>query len=152
MGDAWLPTLTVCLWCAGDGRAAEKTLSGSALSDTLSDLRPDTEYILVLYPQFQRQTGTSATISGRTRKYLTLVGWEKDSSTWDSTSYETSISVTRSGGTQLEENAKMCFSKEAKMDKNCMSMSTQKWQLYEWETQKVWVEVLWHGYIIAIKS
>ncbi|XP_018425152.1 PREDICTED: collagen alpha-1(VII) chain-like [Nanorana parkeri] len=52
----------------GDGRTAEKTLSGSALSDTLSELRPDTEYVLVLYPQFLRQTGTPATISGRTRR------------------------------------------------------------------------------------
>ncbi|XP_056384102.1 collagen alpha-1(VII) chain [Hyla sarda] len=52
----------------GDGRTGEKTLSGSALSDTLGDLRPDTEYILVLYPQYQRQTGTPVTITGRTQR------------------------------------------------------------------------------------
>ncbi|XP_077132643.1 collagen alpha-1(VII) chain isoform X1 [Ranitomeya variabilis] len=52
----------------GDARTGEKTLSGSALSDTLGDLRPDTEYILVLYPQYQRQTGAPVTITGRTQR------------------------------------------------------------------------------------
>ncbi|XP_066452913.1 collagen alpha-1(VII) chain isoform X1 [Eleutherodactylus coqui] len=52
----------------GDGRIGEKTLSGSALSNMLGDLRPDTEYILVLYPQYQRQTGTPVTITGRTQR------------------------------------------------------------------------------------
>ncbi|KAG8557331.1 hypothetical protein GDO81_018415 [Engystomops pustulosus] len=52
----------------GDAKTGEKTLSGSALSDTLGDLRSDTEYILVLYPQYQRQTGTPVTITGRTQR------------------------------------------------------------------------------------
>ncbi|XP_044133379.1 collagen alpha-1(VII) chain [Bufo gargarizans] len=51
-----------------DGRTGEKTLSGSALSDTLGDLRSDTEYILVLYPQYQQQTGASVTVTGRTQR------------------------------------------------------------------------------------
>ncbi|MEE6502220.1 hypothetical protein FKM82_004446, partial [Ascaphus truei] len=52
----------------GDGTTGEKTLNANALSDTITDLKPNTEYVITLYPQYPRQTVSPATITGRTQR------------------------------------------------------------------------------------
>ncbi|XP_018114574.1 collagen alpha-1(VII) chain isoform X2 [Xenopus laevis] len=52
----------------GDSRTAERTLGAGATSDTVSGLKPDTEYVLILYPRYQSQTGNPVTITGRTQR------------------------------------------------------------------------------------
>lgn len=47
----------------------EKSLMASAQSATLSNLQPDTEYVVMLRPHYAQQPTVPATLTARTRKY-----------------------------------------------------------------------------------
>ncbi|XP_062441893.1 collagen alpha-1(VII) chain [Rhea pennata] len=52
----------------GAARAEEKSLGASALSATLGDLRPDTEYVVTLRPHYAQRPAAPATLSARTQR------------------------------------------------------------------------------------
>lgn len=47
----------------------EKSLTASAQSATLSNLQPDTEYVVMLRPRYAQKPSVPATLTARTRKY-----------------------------------------------------------------------------------
>ncbi|KAJ7406919.1 hypothetical protein WISP_130785 [Willisornis vidua] len=51
----------------GAARGEEKSLGASAQSATLSNLRPDTEYVVILQPHYAQQPAVSATLTAQTR-------------------------------------------------------------------------------------
>lgn len=53
----------------GAPQREEKSLAASAQSATLSNLRPDTEYVVMLRPRYAQQPAVPATLTARTRKY-----------------------------------------------------------------------------------
>lgn len=52
----------------GAAQGEEKSLGASAQSATLSNLRPDTEYVVMLRPRYVQQPAVPATLTARTRK------------------------------------------------------------------------------------
>ncbi|XP_078518525.1 collagen alpha-1(VII) chain [Lissotriton helveticus] len=67
-------TYRITYTARGDAQTEEKSLVGSAVSDTLSDLLPNTEYVITLYPQLLRQTGAPSSITGRTLRLEAVQG------------------------------------------------------------------------------
>ena len=53
----------------GAAQEEEKSLGASAQSATLSNLRPDTEYVVTLRPRYAQQPAVPATLTARTRKH-----------------------------------------------------------------------------------
>lgn len=52
----------------GAAQGQEKSLGASAQSATLSNLRPDTEYVVMLRPRYTQQPSGPSTLTARTRK------------------------------------------------------------------------------------
>lgn len=53
----------------GAAQGEEKSLGASTQSATLSNLRPDTEYVVTLRPRYAQQPAVPATVTARTRKH-----------------------------------------------------------------------------------
>lgn len=63
-----VPTLTPPPPSPGAAQGDEKSLGASTQSATLSNLRPDTEYVVMLRPRYVQQPAVPATLTARTRK------------------------------------------------------------------------------------
>lgn len=71
-----LPCWSWCVPCPcvphtppGAAQREEKSLTASAQSATLSNLQPNTEYVVMLRPRYAQQPAVPATLTARTREY-----------------------------------------------------------------------------------
>lgn len=69
-----VPTLTPPPLPPGAAQGEEKSLGASAQSAMLSNLRPDTEYVVTLRPRYAQQPAIPSTLTARTRKHCTVPG------------------------------------------------------------------------------
>lgn len=62
---------------SGAAQGEEKSLGANTQSAMLSNLRPDTEYVVTLRPRYTQQPAVPATLTARTRKqaWLQLATW-----------------------------------------------------------------------------
>lgn len=66
--DVCLRNFVLPFLLKGETEAEEVTLGASATSFLLSNLRPNTDYVITLYPTYSRQTVAPAVVGGRTCK------------------------------------------------------------------------------------
>ncbi|KAI1234455.1 Collagen alpha-1(VII) chain, partial [Lamprotornis superbus] len=66
-GSGWSHTPGSPTLASGAPQREEKSLTASAQSATLSNLQPDTEYVVMLRPRYAQQPAVPATLTARTR-------------------------------------------------------------------------------------
>lgn len=74
----------------GMPQGEERSLGAGALSATLSNLRPNTEYVVTLKARYAQQPAATASLTARTRKYHAAVpmqGHHRGGTRWDGTAY-----------------------------------------------------------------